>query len=164
MSDIPQDEKMMAAQKKVHQRNAAGFTLIELMVAVALAVVLFFGLASLYMLMNDSWERGSSLVNLQRDGSYAMMKLTTTIRAGSAAIIAPSTQLTVKDAGNTTIGRFYLESGDQSLRDDSGNKVIPSLVDSLVFTQSGPTIYVELMLADDKENTAYFTTGASLRN
>ena len=164
MSDIPQDEKMMAAQKKVHQKNAAGFTLIELMVAVALAVVIFFGLASLYMLMNDSWERGSSLVNLQRDGSYAMMELTTTIRAGSAAIIAPSSQLTVKDAGNTTIGRFYLESSDQSLRDDLGNKVIPSLVDSLVFTQSGPTIYVELMLADDKENTAYFTTGASLRN
>jgi Tfp pilus assembly protein PilW len=155
---------MMVPQNLSLQKTSPGFTLVELMVVAALVFVLFIGLASVYMLIDDSWDRGVSLVNLQRDGSYAMLELTTAIRKGTAVAISPSTQVTIKDAGNSVIERFYLDSSDNTLRDDSGTKVIPSMVDSLLFTQSGPTIHVEMVLADDRDNKAYFSTGASLRN
>jgi hypothetical protein len=138
-------------------------TLVELMVAVALVSILFFGLASIYILMDDAWDRGASLVNLQRDGSYAMYEFTTTIREGAMAVVAP-TQLTIQDGSGTTLGRFYLEQSDSTLRDDAGAKVIPSTVDSLAFTQVGTTIHVDLLLVDDKENSAFFNTRVSLRN
>jgi prepilin-type N-terminal cleavage/methylation domain-containing protein len=143
--------------------TARGFTLIELLVAVALAAVLFFGLASIYMLINDAWSRGASLASLQRDGSYAMYEFSTTIRHGTAAVVSP-TQLTVQDGGGATIGRFYWDQSDNTLRDDSGNKIIPSTVDSLGFSQAGAVIHVDLLLADDKENTAFFNTDVALRN
>ena len=140
-----------------------GFTLVELMVAVALAAVLFFGLASIYMLINDAWDRGASLASLQRDGSYAMYEFTTIIRQGTAAVVAP-THLTIQDGGGSTLGRFYWEQSDNTMRDDSGNKIIPSTVDSLGFSQAGATIQVDLLLADDKENTVFFNTNVALRN
>jgi prepilin-type N-terminal cleavage/methylation domain-containing protein len=150
--------------KRKEKKSTQGFTLIELMVAVALVVVLFFGLASVYMLIDDSWARGASLVNLQRDGSYAMTELSMAIRMGASAVISPTTQLTIKDGNGTNIGRFYLEGSDNSLRDDSGTKVIPSSVDSLAFSQAGSTIFVSLVLVDDSENKVTFSTAASLRN
>ena len=144
-------------------RKARGITLVELMVAVALVSVLFFGLASIYILMDDTWTRGASLTNLQRDGSYAMYEFTTTIRQGAMAVVSP-TQLTIQDGSGATIGRFYLEQSDNTLRDDSGTKVIPSTVDSLAFSQTGATIHVDLLLVDDQENAVFFNTRVSLRN
>jgi len=154
----------MWSKGRLKQLNIArGVTLIELMVAVALVSVLFFGLASIYVLMDDAWNRGASLVNLQRDGSYAMYEFSTTIRQGAMAVVAP-TQLTVQDGSGTTIGRFYLEQSDNTLRDDSGTKVIPSTVDSLAFSQAGATILVDLLLVDDRENAVFFNTRVSMRN
>jgi prepilin-type N-terminal cleavage/methylation domain-containing protein len=145
-------------------KSSQGFTLVELMVAVALISILFFGLAGIYLLIDDSWERGSSLVNLQRDGSYALEEVATAVRMGASAIISPSTQLTVKDVNDVTISRFYLEGSDNTLRDDSGTKVIPSSVDSLLFSLVGRTVHVDMMLIDDQDNLVYFSTAASLRN
>lgn len=144
--------------------GSRGLTIIELMVAVALAAVIFFGLATIYMLTMDWWDRGSSLLNLQRDGSYALFEISTDIRRGSMAEISPSTQLRIKDSSGSTIARYYLEGSDNTLRYDSGGLVVPSLVDSLCFAQSGKTVSVLLVLADAEQQEAYFSTAASLRN
>jgi len=161
MTVIPTEDTTVALLKC---KSSQGFTLVELMVAVALVSVLFFGLASIYMLIDDSWERGSSLLNLQRDGSYAMEEVATAVRIGASAVISPSTQLTVKDGNDVTIGRFYLEASDNTMRDDSGTQVIPSSVDSLQFSLVGRTVHMDLILTDDQDNLVYFSTAASLRN
>ena len=146
-------------------KRSGGFTLIELMVATSLMAVLFFALASFYMLVDDSWDRGSSLLNLQRDGSYALLEMATSVRMGSSVQINPSTQLVIKDASGATIGGYYRQAGDNTLRDNSGAKVISSLVDSLQFTLSNRTVFVTLVLTDsDQQEKAYFSTAASLRN
>jgi prepilin-type N-terminal cleavage/methylation domain-containing protein len=154
---------MCPKKKRKQFITMRGVTLIELLVAVALVSILFFGLASIYILMDDAWDRGASLVNLQRNGSYAMYEFSTTIRQGSMAVVTP-TQLTVQDGSGTTIGRFYLQGSDNSLRDDSGTKIIPSTVDSLAFSQAGATIHVDLLLVDDRDNAAFFNTNVSMRN
>ena len=146
-------------------KRSAGFTLIELMVATSLMAVLFFALASFYMLVDDSWDRGGSLLNLQRDGSYALLEMATSVRMGSSVQINPSTQLVIKDASGATIAGYYRQAGDSTLRDNSGAKVVSSLVDSLQFTLSNRTVFVTLVLTDsNQQEKAYFSTAASLRN
>jgi prepilin-type N-terminal cleavage/methylation domain-containing protein len=145
-------------------RSRRGITLVELMVVVALAGVIFFGLAITYMMIMDWWDRSNSLMNLQRDGSYALYEIATAIRMGSMVQIPSETQLTIQDASASTMEQFYLESSDNSLRDSSGEKVIPSLVDSLQFAFTGKTISVTLILTDSESQEAYFNTSASLRN
>lgn len=141
-----------------------GFTLIELMVATLLVGALFFALASVFMFVDDSWDRGSSLVNLQRDGSYALSEMATSVRQGTSAQIPLPTQLIIKDEADSTIGRFYLETSDNTLRDNSATKVIPSAVDSLQFALSGKTVFITLVLVDSDDQKARFSTAASLRN
>lgn len=145
-------------------RLSRGFTIVELMVAVALAAVIFFGIAVAYMLFMEWWDRGTSLLNLQRDGSYALFDITKSVRGGSMVSIPSATQLDVKNAGGGTIASYYWESADSTLRNLSGGKVVASKVDSLHFAQSGPTVLVTLVLTDSDHQEAYFSTAASLRN
>ncbi len=144
--------------------NSRGFTIVELMVVVALSAFIFFGLAILYMTVMDWWDRAISLMNLQRDGSYALFDISTAIRSGSNAAISPSSSLEVKNQSGTTIAQYYWETSDNTLRDISGQKIIPSLVDSLHFVQSGKTVSMILILADSEQQEAYFSTSTSLRN
>ena len=148
--------------KRKSPNSPKGFTILELMVATALIGALFFALASLYMLVDDSWSRGSSLLNLQRDGSYAMSEIASSVHMGTTAVVPSSTQLDIKDETGATVGGYYCS--DDTLRDISGAKVIPSLVDSLYFALSGKTVFVTLVLADSNNQKAYFSTAASLRN
>lgn len=143
---------------------ARGFTLVEVMIVAALAGAFFFALASVYVLVDDSWNRGSSLVNLQRDGSYALVEMTSTIRSGATAEVPQSTRLVIKDEADSTLGQYYWQLSDKTLRDLSGAKVVPSLVDSLHFALSGEMVFVTLVLTDSDAQRALFSTAASLRN
>jgi len=146
-------------------RVSRGVTIVELMVVVALAAVIFFGLATIYMLVMEWWDRGNSQLNLQRDGTFALFEMSTHIRAGSLAQTPSSTQLIIQNAAGSTIDQYYWESTDHTLRDISGQKVIPSMVDSLHFSFSYPkTVYVTLVLVDSEQQEAFFSTSASLRN
>jgi prepilin-type N-terminal cleavage/methylation domain-containing protein len=146
--------------KKIHH----GFTLVELMVATALVSVLFFALATVYLLVDASWDRGEAMISLGRDGSYAVEEMAMAVRLGTSMQIGPSTSLTIKDAADSTIARYYLQASDSTLRDLSGNKIIPSKVDSLQFSQAGNTVDIGLVLTNSEGQTGYFNTSASLRN
>jgi len=144
--------------------RAKGVTLVELMVATGLASALFFALASVYILMDSSWDRGTSLLNLQRDGSYAVVELAPAVRMGSAMEAAPATTLTIKDVNDSTLAQYYFQASDSTLRDIAGARVIPSRVDSLSFSLSGQTVAIALVLTDAQDQKAFFNTSASLRN
>jgi Tfp pilus assembly protein FimT len=146
-------------------RVSRGLTIVELMVVVALAGIIFFGLATIYVMVMDWWDRGNSQLNLQRDGSYALFSMSTEIRKGSLALTPSSTELLIQNAAGSTMQQYYWETSDNTLRDISGQQVIPSLVDSLHFSITDQrTIYVTLVLADAEQQEAYFSTSASLRN
>jgi len=144
--------------------RSKGVTLVELMVATGLASALFFALASVYILMDSSWDRGTSLLNLQRDGSYAVVELASAVRMGSAMEAAPATTLTIKDVNDSTLAQYYFQASDSTLRDIAGARVIPSRVDSLSFSLSGQTVAIALVLTDAQDQKAFFNTSASLRN
>jgi prepilin-type N-terminal cleavage/methylation domain-containing protein len=145
-------------------RDVRGFTLVELMVATALVSVLFFALATVYLLVDASWDRGEAMINLSRDGSYAVEEMAMSVRLASSVIIGSGPSLTIKDVVDSTIAQYYLQAGDSTLRDLSGNRIIPSKVDSLHFSQTGKTVDIGLVLTNSEGQRAYFNTSASFRN
>lgn len=157
-------ERILQKMRIKSLRVPRGFTIVELMVAVALAALIFFGIAVVYMLFMDWWDRGTSQLNLQRDGSYALFDITNSIRGGSMVTIPSDTHLDIKNAGGGIIASYYWESADSTLRNLSGGKVVASKVDSLYFAQSGPVVLVTMVLTDAERQEAYFSTAASMRN
>jgi len=148
----------------VNKENTAGFTLVELMVATALVSVLFFALATVYLLVDASWDRGEAMIHLGRDGSYAVEEMAMSVRLASSVTVGSGPTLTIKDSADSTVAQYFLQSSDSTLRDLSGNPIIPSKVDSLDFTQSGNTVDIGLVLTNPEGQRAYFNTSASLRN
>ncbi len=154
------DVRTMFTAKKVHQ----GFTLVELMVATALVSVLFFAVATVYLLVDASWDRGEAMINLGRDGSYAVEEMAMSVRLATSVVIGSGPSLTIKNAADSTIARYFMQASDSTLRDLSGNRIIPSKVDSLAFSQNGKIIDIGLVLTNTEEQRAYFNTSVSLRN
>jgi|GEM_PF-1754673 len=146
------------------RENVRGFTLVELMVATALVSVLFFALATVYLLVDSSWDRGEAMINLGRDGSYAVEEMAMSIRLASSVTIGSGPTMTIKDAADSTVAQYYLQASDSTLRDLSGNRIIPSKVDSLNFSQNGDVVEIGLVLTNSDGQRGYFNTSVSLRN
>jgi prepilin-type N-terminal cleavage/methylation domain-containing protein len=70
---------------KITPTNRAGLTLIEMMVALAIGLIVILGTGSLLALAQKSWNREWEQANLQRDVSYAMLKVKQSIRNGTQA-------------------------------------------------------------------------------
>jgi len=145
-------------------KNSAGFTLVELMVATALVSVLFFALATVYLLVDASWDRGEAMINLGRDGSYAVEEMAMSLRLASSVTIGSGPTMTIKDAADSTVAKYYFQASDSTLRDLSGNRIVPSKVDSLNFAQSGDIVDIGLVLTNAEGQKAYFNTSVSMRN
>jgi Tfp pilus assembly protein PilW len=66
-------------------KNRAGFTVVELMVGLSAALIVFFATAIMMVFGQRSLNRGWEQANLQRDASYAMLKVKQAIRGGVMA-------------------------------------------------------------------------------
>ena len=70
---------------KMTPTNRTGFTLIELVAAVAVGLIVMMGTTLLLALAQKSWNREWDQANLQRDVSLAMLKVKQSIRNGTTA-------------------------------------------------------------------------------
>lgn len=70
---------------KITPANRTGLTLLEMMIALAAGLIVMLGTGSLLALAQKSWNREWDQANLQRDVSYAMLKVKQSIRNGTQA-------------------------------------------------------------------------------
>ena len=101
---------------------AAGFTLVEMMVGIALASLLLLGVASLYLFSLKSFTAMSNYIELNARNRYASDIVTRDIRSATGVTSATSQQLVLRfggadltynydeDAG--TLTRSYLEQDE----------------------------------------------------
>jgi prepilin-type N-terminal cleavage/methylation domain-containing protein len=116
---------------KMTPTNRTGLTLIELMVAMAVGLIVMMGTTALLALAQKSWNREWDQANLQRDVSYAMLKVKQSIRNGTQA------QLDADGAGIKifhTAGwiRFWFVSGQKDLRYQLEGEAEQTLLDGVV--------------------------------
>ena len=149
-------------------KRQKGFTLLELTIAtftgaiviVAAGMILFFGQKS----WNSTWNR----TNLQRDASYAMLRMTREIKAGiSGQAEDGGKSLRVFNSGGWV--RFFTAAGTsgfalKSETSGGGSEVVlDDNVEAVQFKVSNNTVIIDLKMKEDNLGT-HFASTVMMRN
>ncbi|MCP4261820.1 MAG: hypothetical protein GY774_30615 [Planctomycetes bacterium] len=151
--------------KKQRQK---GFTLLELtitmftgaIVIVAAGMILFFGQRT----WNSTWDR----TNLQRDTSYAMLRMTKDIKAAASAQVEDDGKC-LRVFNGTDWVRFFTASGGSMLalmRETSGGgsqTVLEDNMEAVQFNITGSTVTIDLKLKEYNLGT-HFASTVMMRN
>lgn len=135
-------------------RGQGGFTITEMIVWVAVAIVVLAAGLTSYLGSRRSWETTASLARIQRDGSVAMEMMARSIRHGSSVeVVGDSLNVYYwTGSSDSVIGTFYLDDLGH-LRDAAGVS-IASDVDSVRFvTDDNQTVNIDLYLREDMDTT-----------
>ena len=155
------------------RKRQKGFTLIELIIAiftgtiviVATGMILFFGQKT----WNSTWDR----TNLQRDASYAMLRMTRDIKAGTSAQVESNGDgLKILNGGDWV--RFFTASGAKMLtlhRETDGTSyqtalyetVLEDNVEAVKFNVTGSTVTIDLKMKEYNLDT-HFASTVMMRN
>jgi type II secretory pathway component PulJ len=150
------------------RKRQKGFTLMELVIAtftgtiviVAAGMILFFGQRT----WNSTWDR----VELQRDASYAMLRMTQDIKAGvSAQVESNGEGLKIFKGGGWV--RFFTVSGGSMLalkRETEGGTsetVIEDSVEAVQFNVTGNTVTIDFKMKEYNLET-HFASTVMMRN
>jgi len=150
------------------RKKQKGFTLIELTIAiftgtiviVAAGMILFFGQRT----WNNTWDR----TNLQRDASYAMLRMTRDIKAGASAQVEESGKA-LKIFKGTDWVKFSTASGGSmlALKRETGTggseTVLEDSVEAVKFNVTGNTVTIDFKMKEYNLET-HFASTVMMRN
>jgi len=150
------------------RKRRKGFTLIELVIAmftsaiviVAAGMILFFGQKT----WNSTWDR----TNLQRDASYAMLRMTRDIQAGiSAQVESNGEGLKIFKAGDWVRYFAASDASKLALKSETGGggseTIIEDNLEAVQFKVTGNTVAIDLKLKEDNLET-HFASTVMMRN
>ena len=148
-----------------------GFTLIELIIAmftssiviVAAGSVLFFGQKT----WNSTWDR----MKLQRDASYAMLRMSRAVKAAtSARVEGDGKGIRIYNNIEGNWRRFFVAPAVDSLmlkgeivEDNISETILDDNVEALQFNVTGTTVTIDLTLRKDNLQT-HFASTVMMRN
>jgi len=147
-------------------KGQKGFTLIELMVAVIIAIILLLAVGTVLFIAQISWNNAWQKVNLQRDSSYAMLKMSHSIKAASSAIVDNDGKtITIYEGGSWTT--FFLGQESKALicqiEGQYPEVVINGRVEDLAFNVEGNKVGIDLKLREANLQT-HFVSTVMMRN
>jgi type II secretory pathway pseudopilin PulG len=142
-------------------RRAAGFTLIELVVAFSIACVVFFALATILVFGQRSLNRGWEQANLQRDTSYAMLKMKQSIRGAiGAALDDDGNGVKIFHAAGWI--RFWWLPGPKDLlyqlEGEDQQLLLDGVVENVNFEVDGSKVTIDLGLEKNNYQTHILST------
>ena len=150
------------------RKRQKGFTLIELVIAmftsaiviVAAGMILFFGQKT----WNSTWDR----TNLQRDASYALLRMTRDIQAGASAQVESNGQdLKIFKGGDWVRYFAASEASKLALKSETGGgsseTIIEDNLEAVQFNVKGNTVTIDLKLKEYNLET-HFASTVMMRN
>ncbi|MFH0811675.1 MAG: prepilin-type N-terminal cleavage/methylation domain-containing protein [Pseudomonadota bacterium] len=163
---------------KKHQK---GFTLFELMVTLLLAGIMMTGAAFIYIHFMNTWEQDNSLLEMQRQGSYALTVMEGRIKQANQFTIGnygsgQYNKITVTiptSTGSAKAVEYYQDDVMIKEKEDQEIILVPDThvegieVEDLTFTDEGTvgsSVRIDLTLTDDYGNSLDFTGSVRLRN
>jgi type II secretory pathway component PulJ len=145
---------------KMEIDSRKGFSLIELMVAIATSAIVLLAIAIVIVFGQTSWNDTWTKVNLQRDASYAMLKMSQSIKAATGAESPDGRVLYIPNQTNPSIIFTYAQDTND-LQYQSGGQTetfINDKVKNLQFNVSGNTVTIDLELEEDNIETRLVST------
>jgi prepilin-type N-terminal cleavage/methylation domain-containing protein len=150
------------------RKGQKGFTLIELIIAMFTSTIVIVAAGSILFYGQKSWNNTLKRVNLQRDASYAMQRMSHSVKAGiSAQVEASGKGLKIFNKGGWM--RFFLSPATDkfTLKGEAGETnfvtILDDNVEDLQFNVTGTTVRIELKLREDNLQT-HFVSTVMMRN
>jgi len=150
---------------KIKPKSQKGFTLIELAIAIAAGVVLVLAAGTILFIGQIFWNQAWKKVNLQRDASYAMLRMSRSIKAGTAAEVADDGKTVIIYRSGDYI-RFFWVEGQRDLKSQIEGKpeiILNDKVEDLRFNVEGNKVTIDLELKEDDAQT-HFVSTVMMRN
>ena len=153
------------------RKGQKGFTLIELMSATIISAVVIIASGSILFYGQKSWNNTLEKVYLQREASYAMMRMTRPIKAGTSAQVEDNGKgLRVYNDLEGNWRRFFVQTADEELMLETeivgastSETILDDNVEDLEFNVTGTTVSIELKLRKDNLQT-HFVSTVMMRN
>ena len=150
------------------RKGQKGFTLIELIISMFTSTIVIVAAGSILFYGQKSWNNTCKRVNLQRDASYAMQRMSRSVKAGiSAQVEASGKGLKIFNEGGWM--RFFLSPATDkfTLKGEDGETnfatILDDNVEDLQFNVTGSTVRIELKLSEDNLQT-HFVSTVMMRN
>ncbi len=149
-----------------------GFTLIELMISMFTSTIVIVAAGSILFYGQKSWNNTCKRVNLQRDASYAMQRMSRAVKAGtSAKVEGNGIGIRVYNDIEGVWRRFFVQPAAQNLmlktaivgESISDENILDGKVEDLQFNVTGTTVRIELKLREDNLQT-HFVSTVMMRN
>lgn len=151
---------------KIKPKSRKGLTLIELVIAIVAGVVLVLAAGTILFIGQIFWNQAWKKVNLQRDASYAMLRMSHSIKAGTAAeLLADGKTVIIYRSGGDYI-RFFWTEGTRDLKSQIEGKpeiILNNKVEDLQFNVEGNKVTIDLELKED-DAQAHFISTVMMRN
>lgn len=143
---------------KLKIQSRRGITLIELMLAITASLIVILATGVVVVFGQTSWNDTWKKANLQRDASYAMLRMNQSIkRATSATVDGGGSVLTID--GGSTIFSYVEDTNDlQCQIGGQTENVITGQVYNLQFSKQGDTIGITLDLRAGNAETRFEST------
>jgi Tfp pilus assembly protein FimT len=150
---------------KIKPKSQKGLTLVELVIAIAAGVILILAVGIILFIGQTFWNQAWKKVNLQRDASYAMLRMSRSIKAGTAAEVLDDGKTVIIYRNGDDI-RFWWVEGQRDLRSQITGKpetIINNQVETLQFSVDGNKVTIDLKLKEDDART-YLVSTVTMRN
>ena len=149
-------------------KTQKGFTLVEVMVGIIAGAIVLLAAGTALVAGQTFWSKAWAKANLQRDASYAMLRMSHSIRAGNSAQVEASGKgLKIFNEGDWV--RFFLSPATDkfTLKGENGETnfetILGDNVQDLQFNVTGNTVRIELKLSEDNLQT-HFVSTVMIRN
>jgi prepilin-type N-terminal cleavage/methylation domain-containing protein len=155
--------------KRRQAKSQAGLTLVELIVALSAACIVLCATAIILIFGQNSLSHEWQQVNLQRDASYAMLRMKQSIRCATNAQVEESGK-GVKIYNRTGWIRFWYIPGQKDilwqLKDGEPQTLLDGVVESATFVIDGATVNAVTVDIDLKRDgcEAKITSTTMMRN
>jgi prepilin-type N-terminal cleavage/methylation domain-containing protein len=159
--------KALLPPAKPGRRSKKGFTLTEFSIAISISLTVFVTAGIVLATSYDFWDSSWKKTNLQRDASYAMLKMSHHIKAGTSAETEnDGTAIKIyKDTDNWI--RFFLEQESNNLKCElkgqAPETIISGNVEDLEFEVDGNKVKINLILKKGDLET-HLVCEAMIRN
>jgi prepilin-type N-terminal cleavage/methylation domain-containing protein len=157
---------------KTKTKSQKGLTLIELVIAIVAGAIVVLAAGIVIVIGQTSWNETWKKVNLQRDASYAMLRMSQSIKAATSAaadVNGPVLNIKIKDPNTGTIKTitFSYVADTNNLQCQIGGQpqtIINGEVKDLQFNVVGNnTVTIDLSLKKD-DAQAHFKSTVMMRN
>jgi Tfp pilus assembly protein PilE len=142
---------------KTKTKSCKGLTIIELAVAIVTSIIVVLAIGIIIVFGQTSWNQTWKKVNLQRDASYAMLRMSQFIQAARRVESTDDKVLSINDG--STVFSYVEDTNDlQRQTGEQSEDVVNGKVYNLQFNVQGNTVRIDLTLRDGNVETRFVST------